>query len=101
MTRRFSPLFDASVHTEPTRRGHLRPAQIGILAAAGKRCDRACTSSRAFSIWCFQFAPRQRLQSRYNQCARRMQRLLWLTGSSPETKLSKINKPMMETLRAS
>ena len=32
MARRFSPLFDASVHTERTRRGNLHPPQVGILA---------------------------------------------------------------------
>jgi len=49
MTRRFSPLFDASVHTERTRRGDLHPAQIGILArpssTEGKICQQHLSST--------------------------------------------------------
>jgi hypothetical protein len=42
MTRQFSPPFDASVHTERTRRGDLYQAQIWLMARPGATEGKVC-----------------------------------------------------------
>ena len=51
MTRRFSPPFDASVHTERTRRGDVYETEIWLVARSsateGKVCQRYISQAAA------------------------------------------------------